>query len=39
MNRVREIERINKRELEMGGNGTNGSWHDEYKGELSIGKS
>lgn len=34
MNRVKEIQRINQRELEMGGNGATGSWHDEYKGDL-----
>lgn len=35
MNRVKEIERINQRELDMGGNGTSGSWHDEYRGNVA----
>jgi RNA-binding motif X-linked protein 2 len=29
---VREINKINQRELELG---VKGSWHDEYKGEYS----
>lgn len=29
---MREINKINERELELG---TSASWHDEYKGEVS----
>lgn len=29
---IREINRINERELELGGDGTKASWHDDYKG-------
>lgn len=29
---MQEVNRINQRELEMGGDGSKGSWHDEYKG-------
>lgn len=32
MNVVKEIQRINQIELDAGGNGATGSWHDEYKG-------
>ena len=31
MNVIKEIQRINERELEMGVAGTTTSWHDEYK--------
>ena len=30
---VREINKINERELELG---TSGSWHDDYKGEYVL---
>ncbi|KAF8318146.1 hypothetical protein DL93DRAFT_2109773 [Clavulina sp. PMI_390] len=36
MNRVKEIERINNLELQMGGNGVSGSWHDEYRDSAYI---
>jgi hypothetical protein len=32
MNKVAAIQRINQKELDNGGTGINGSWHDEYKG-------
>ncbi|KAJ9100748.1 hypothetical protein QFC19_005487 [Naganishia cerealis] len=31
MNVIREINRINQREIELGGDGTTASWHDDYK--------
>jgi hypothetical protein len=33
---IREINRINERELELAVSGGAGSWHDEYKGELNA---
>lgn len=30
---IREIGRINERELDLGGDGVSSSWHDDYKGQ------
>ncbi|GHJ89346.1 hypothetical protein NliqN6_5748 [Naganishia liquefaciens] len=36
MNVIREINRINERELELGGDGTKASWHDDYKDSAYV---
>jgi RNA-binding motif X-linked protein 2 len=33
---IREIGRINERELDLGGDGVSSSWHDDYKGQFSL---
>lgn len=33
---IREIGRINDRELDLGGDGISASWHDDYKGETCF---
>ncbi|KAI5451318.1 RNA-binding protein Cwf29 [Naganishia albida] len=36
MNVIREINRINERELALGGDGTKASWHDDYKDSAYV---
>ncbi|KAJ9101211.1 hypothetical protein QFC21_003430 [Naganishia friedmannii] len=36
MNVIREINRINQREIELGGDGTTASWHDDYKDSAYV---
>jgi RNA-binding motif X-linked protein 2 len=36
---IREINRINQREIELGGDGTTASWHDDYKGMYTLTES